>query len=107
MAKRKSEASEGAECCESGCCDSGCACRGVTPMECCRVEAVVSLDRRGQMVLPKEVRETAGFGPDERLAVVSWSRGGSVCCVTLQKADDLAEAVRSTYGPLVARTRAD
>jgi antitoxin PrlF len=105
MPKRVSKPGSGAEadCCDSGCCDSGCACRGVIPMECCRVEAVVTLDRRGQMVLPKEVRDRAGYGPDERLAVVTWERKGEVCCVTLQKADDLAAAVRSTYGPVISR----
>jgi len=31
---------------------------------CCRVESIVSVDERGQMVLPKEIRE-AGFGAVE------------------------------------------
>jgi antitoxin PrlF len=71
----------------------------------CRVESVVSLDPRGQMVLPKDVREKAGFGPHEKLAVVSWTRGSEVCCVTLQRADDLADLVRRRYGPLLANAR--
>jgi len=87
------------QCCDSQCCDSSCSCRGVNILDCCRVEAVVSVDRRGQMVLPKEVREKAGIGPDQKLAIVSWMRGKDICCVTLQKADDLAEVVRRTYGP--------
>jgi antitoxin PrlF len=75
-------------------------------MDGCRVEAVVGLDARGQMVLPKDVRERAGFGPDEKLAVVSWERGGQVCCVSLQRAEDLAEAVRRRYGPVLSGARA-
>jgi antitoxin PrlF len=71
-------------------------------MDICRVEAVVSLDARGQMVLPKDVRERAGFGPEQKLAVVSWQRGDQVCCVTLQRSDDLAEMVRRRYGPLLS-----
>jgi len=90
------------QCCDSQCCDSSCSCRGVNILDCCRVEAVVSVDRRGQMVLPKEVREKAGIGPDQKLAIVSWMRGKDICCVTLQKADDLAEVVRRTYGPLLS-----
>jgi len=74
-------------------------------MEGCRVEAVVTLDSRGQMVLPKEVRETAGFGNAQKLAVVSWLQDGKVCCVSLQRADDLAEAVRRRYGPLLSVSR--
>jgi antitoxin PrlF len=68
----------------------------------CRVEAVVSVDSRGQMVLPKELREKAQIGPDQKLAVISWSKGGELCCITLQRADDVADAVRRTYGPLLS-----
>jgi len=89
-------------CCDSQCCDSSCSCRGVNVLDCCRVEAVVSVDSRGQMVLPKEVREMAGFRPDQKLAIVSWMKGNNLCCLTLQKADDLAEVVRRAYGPLLS-----
>jgi antitoxin PrlF len=68
----------------------------------CRVEAVVNVDARGQMVLPKELREKAQIGPDQKLAVLSWSRDGKLCCITLQRADDVAEVVRRTYGPLLS-----
>jgi AbrB family looped-hinge helix DNA binding protein len=74
-------------------------------MDGCRVEAVVSLDPRGQMVLPKDVREKAGFRPNEKLAVVTWEQNDRVCCVTLQRADDLAEVVRRRYGPLLSGAR--
>jgi len=89
-------------CCDSRCCDSACTCRGVNLLDCCRVEAVVSVDSRGQMVLPKDVREKAGFRPDQKLAIVSWMKGKDFCCLTLQKADDLAEVVRRAYGPLLS-----
>ena len=31
-------------------------------MSCCKVESIVSVDERGQMVLPKEIRERAKIG---------------------------------------------
>ena len=68
---------------------------------CCQVEAVVGVDARGQMVLPKTLREMAGIGPDDKLAVVAWKREGKVCCLSLLKVDELAEAVRTTYGPML------
>jgi antitoxin PrlF len=89
-------------CCASDCCDASCSCRGVNVLDCCRVEAVVNVDARGQMVLPKELREKAGIAPDQKLAVLSWMKGNDLCCITLQKADDLAEVVRRTYGPLLS-----
>ena len=45
---------------------------------CCKVESVISVDDRGQMVLPKEVREKAGINAGDKLAVVSWVKDGAV-----------------------------
>lgn len=49
------------------------------------VEAVVTVDARGQMVLPKDVRERASISPGDRLVVVFWEAMGDVCCITLVK----------------------
>jgi len=69
---------------------------------CCSVEAVVTVDERGQLVLPKEVRERAGIRPGDKLALVQWGRKDRVCCLTLMKADSLAGSVRDFMGPLLA-----
>jgi antitoxin PrlF len=68
---------------------------------CCRVEALISVDERGQMVLPKEVRDAAGIQAGDKLALILWRRGGRVCCMSLVKADELTGMVRSTLGPLM------
>lgn len=67
----------------------------------CRVEAMVSVDERGQMVLPKELRERAGIVPGAKLAVVSWERDGAVCCITLMPAQELGELVKGALGPIL------
>lgn len=67
---------------------------------CCRVESLISVDERGQMVLPKDIRERAGIGPGEKLAVVSWEHGGKVCCISLVKAAALTEMVQGLLGPM-------
>jgi antitoxin PrlF len=67
---------------------------------CCRVEAVVSVDERGQMVLPKEVRARAGIKPGDKLALVSSGEGG--CCLALVKAEALGGMVKDLLGPLFA-----
>jgi len=69
--------------------------------ECCRVEALVSVDDRGQMVLPKDVREAAGIRPGDKLALIAWKKGGTVCCMSLIKADELRGMVRGKLGPLM------
>lgn len=62
---------------------------------CCKVEAVVPIDERGQMVLPKEIREKAQIKAGDKLAVVTAEQKGKVCCVALIKAEQLEETVKS------------
>jgi AbrB family looped-hinge helix DNA binding protein len=65
------------------------------------VDAVIGIDGRGQMVLPKEVRDSVGIKAGDKLAVVSWKRGDEVCCLSLVPASALEESVRRAYGPLL------
>jgi len=67
----------------------------------CTVESIVSVDERGQMVLPKELREKAGIRPGDKLALTSWTKDGAVCCITLIKADELVEMMKGRLGPLI------
>lgn len=71
------------------------------PGACCKVESLVSIDERGQMVLPKEIREKAGIAAGEKMAVVSWEKKGKVCCLFLIKAEDIAGYVKDFLGPFM------
>jgi AbrB family looped-hinge helix DNA binding protein len=73
----------------------------------CRIEAVLSVDERGQMVLPKDVREKAGIKTGEKLALISWSRGEDVCCLALMKAENLNGIVKNILGPLMQEPERD
>jgi len=68
---------------------------------CCRVESLISVDERGQMVLPKDLRDKAKIKAGDKLAVISWDKDGEVCCLTLIKADDLAAGVKEFLGPVM------
>ncbi len=68
---------------------------------CCRVMALVSVDERGQMVLPKEVREKANIHAGDKLAIVSMEKDGEVCCISLIKAEELAGMVKEMLGPVM------
>lgn len=68
---------------------------------CCQVVSVVTVDGRGQLVLPKSVREKAALKAGDKLAVVSWEREGAACCIILVKAESLAEQVRGFFGPMM------
>ena len=78
-------------------------CSGSTcgKMSCCKVEALISVDERGQMVLPKEIRDKAGIRTGDKLALVSWEKDGEVCCLTLIKADEFGDMVKGLLGPMM------
>ena len=69
---------------------------------CCKVESVVSVDERGQMVLPKDVRDKAGVRIGDKFAVVSWEKQGRVCCISLVKVEDMASMMRDMLGPMMS-----
>lgn len=77
------------ECCSP---ESGC---------CCHVEALVSIDERGQMVLPKELREKTGIRPGDKLALTTWEKDGQVCCITMTRVEELTDMVKATLGPVM------
>ncbi len=68
---------------------------------CCSVQAVVSVDERGQMVIPKDVRERAGIRPGDKFALVTWEKDGQICCLSLVRAENLAEMVREMLQPVM------
>ncbi|MFH1032297.1 MAG: HgcAB-associated protein [Chloroflexota bacterium] len=67
---------------------------------CCKIEALVSVDERGQMVLPKEIRDRAKIRPGEKLALMSWEKQGNLYCMFLIKAEELAGMAKSMLGPV-------
>jgi len=71
----------------------------------CKVEAVLSVDERGQMVLPKDVREKAGINNGSKLALISWEKEGSICCLALIKVETLNGMVKDVLDPLMKDTR--
>jgi AbrB family looped-hinge helix DNA binding protein len=73
----------------------------VEEVGCCRVEAVVSVDDRGQMVLPKEIRDKAGIRSGDKLAIVGLAQDGEICCISLIKVEKLTDMVRNMLGPLM------
>lgn len=68
---------------------------------CCKVESIVSVDYRGQMVLPKELRDKARIRPGDKLALVSWEHEGTICCFYLIKAEYLGQRVKDFLGPIM------
>lgn len=68
---------------------------------CCKVESLISVDERGQMVLPKDIRERAGIHAGDKLAIISGEKDGKICCLMLIKADEFGAMVKDLLGPLM------
>ena len=68
---------------------------------CCRVDSMVSVDSRGQMVLRKELRERAGIRAGDQLAVVTWESGDKVGCITLIRVDELGGMAKQLLAPMM------
>lgn len=81
--------------------------RGLTAgagASCCNVEAVVSVDGRGQLVLPKDIREKTGIKAGDKLAIIAMRQEGEICCLAMVKVEALADSVKGMLGPLVKET---
>lgn len=84
------EKTKGKKCCPS------------QPAASYQIEAIISIDERGQMVLPKETRAKAGFRAGDKLALVGWRKGDRVCCLSLIKVDEMSEMLGELVGSLMA-----
>ena len=69
--------------------------------ETCRIDAVITIDIKGQIVLPKDLREKAGIKPNDKIALVACEKDGEVCCIMMVRADRLIGAVTQTLGPML------
>jgi len=68
--------------------------------ECCKIDAIVTVDAKGQIVLPKDLRERANVKPSDKLAVMGFERDGEVCCIVMVKAEALGGTVKKMLGPV-------
>jgi antitoxin PrlF len=69
--------------------------------ECCKINAIVTMDAKGQLVLPKDLRERAKLKPNDKLALIGFERDGDVCCIVMVKADALSGTVKNMLGPIL------
>ncbi len=73
----------------------------MTSRECCKIDAVVTVDAKGQIVLPKDLREKAKLAPNDKLAVIGCERDGEICCFVIIKAEALGGQVKNLLGPIL------
>ena len=76
-------------------------CCSPTPNQGFNVDAIVTVDERGQMVLPKDLRARAGIKAGDKFALISWEKDGEVCCMSLVKTNAFSAMVKDFPGPMM------
>lgn len=66
-----------------------------------QVESIVSVDERGQILLPKDFRAKYGLESGEKLALVSFENDGTLCCMCLIRTGALGGMIRNHLGPML------
>ena len=61
----------------------------------------MSIDERGQMILPKELRERVGIRGGEKFAIVSWETEDELCCISLIQVKNLNGMVNELLAPMM------
>ena len=84
----------------------------MSDQNCCEIEAIVSFDDRGQLVIPKDLRKKFGLEAGDKFALISCMSGGesgccttnesSLCCLTLVSTKQLKGMVNSALGPMLS-----
>jgi len=69
--------------------------------ECCEIEAIVSFDDRGQLVVPKDLRKKFNLKAGEKFAMVSCTNENGLCCFTLVKTAQINDLVGRALGPML------
>ncbi len=72
---------------------------------CCSVSAVVTVDERGQVVLPKDLRDRMGIKAGDKLAVVALGDPDETCCLMLMKARELDGMVKVKFDTVMGKQK--
>ncbi len=65
------------------------------------VEAIVSCDDRGQLVLPKELRKKLNISSGQKMALINYRPDDKSFCLTLIRADSLEDLIKNYLGPVL------
>lgn len=65
------------------------------------LSAVVTVDARGQLVLPAEIRRRLGLKGGEKFALIPCGSAACPSALTLIRVDELGKALQGILGPLL------
>ncbi len=67
-----------------------------------KIEAVLTVDSKGQILLPKDLRDRGNIKAGDKLLVIAGTdETGEICCIILVKAEIMNESIKGTIGPML------
>ena len=69
---------------------------------CCHIEGVVQVDAKGQIYLPKSLRELMDIKTNDKLTVVIMRSGGKASSISLFKAERLDNEIKKMILPFIS-----
>lgn len=63
---------------------------------CYSLDAMISIGERGQMVIPKEIREKAGIKTGVKIAIITFGKEEKIWLILLMKTEKLKEIIKKT-----------
>jgi AbrB family looped-hinge helix DNA binding protein len=67
-----------------------------------KISAVVNVDSKGQILLPKDLREKASINTGDKLVLITGcDENGEICCFILVKSETIDESIRNSIKPIL------
>jgi AbrB family looped-hinge helix DNA binding protein len=63
------------------------------------IDAVTSIDARGQVVIPKGIRDAMSWNAGDKLAIIIKEQNGRPCCVSIMSVDALSTPIKDILEP--------
>lgn len=76
-------------------------------VSCCKIEGIVQIDSRGQIVLPRDLRKDAGLTEGTKLVVVRLQSKGEIAGIYLYKTDGFNIVVKDHLKPVMKEVFAE
>ena len=68
---------------------------------CCHVEGVVQVDKKGQIVLPKSLRDEMGIQEKDKLIVIGMREKGKITSISMIKANIMDNMIKIKLKPVM------
>ena len=81
--------------------DKDCCPSSEDEVSCCHVEGVVTIDAKGQIVLPKSLRKEMELKEKDKLIVVSMKDKGKITSISLIKSKAMDNMVKIMLKPVM------